>query len=198
VQAKTLGGVYMKEFLNPKSMLTPGVAGSLMMFLVNGIAFQFPEIPPRYLALVLSFIIGSIIWFSESSRTSVFQKSIFWILNSLVILVVGFGTSNLAANATTRNPVSETPQTRILTSNSTLVVKDHYESRNTISGLSLHPLPPPPLTQFSSSRNQQTLREQLEAEKVKNEKLVKQLKTFEQEKAKQMQPVREKQFFKQW
>lgn len=188
----------MKEFLNPKSMLTPGVAGSLMMFLVNGIAFQFPEIPPRYLALVLSFIIGSIIWFSESSRTSVFQKSIFWILNSLVILVVGFGTSNLAANATTRNPVSETPQTRILTSNSTLVDKDHYESRNPISGLSLHPLPPPSLTQFSNSRNQQTLREQLEAEKVKNEKLVKQLKTFEQEKAKRMQPVREKQFFKQW
>jgi len=35
----------MKEFINPKSMLTPGLADSLMMFLVNGIAVPFPEIP---------------------------------------------------------------------------------------------------------------------------------------------------------
>ena len=51
----------MNDFLNPKSMRTPGVAGSLMMFLVNGLASQFPELPARYLALCLSFLLGSIV-----------------------------------------------------------------------------------------------------------------------------------------
>ncbi len=92
----------MNEFLNPKSMLTPGVAGSLMMFLVNGIGCQFPELPMRYLALGISFLIGSVVWFSEiRGRAPMVQKGIYWVLNSLVIFVVGFGTSNLAADATT-------------------------------------------------------------------------------------------------
>ena len=91
----------MNEFLNPKSMLTPGVAGSLMMFLVNGIGCQFPELSMRYLALGISFLIGSVVWFSEiEGRAPMVQKGIYWVLNSLVIFVVGFGTSNLAADAT--------------------------------------------------------------------------------------------------
>nr|WP_321467214.1 hypothetical protein [uncultured Desulfobulbus sp.] len=95
----------MNEFLNPKSMLTPGVAGSLMMFLVNGIGCQFPELPMRYMALFMSFLIGSVVWFSElEGRAPMIQKGIYWVLNSLVIFVVGFGTANLAADATAKTP----------------------------------------------------------------------------------------------
>lgn len=95
----------MNEFLNPKSMLTPGVAGSLMMFLVNGIGCQFPELSMRYIALLLSFLIGSVVWFSElEGRAPMLQKGIYWVLNSLVIFVVGFGTANLAADATAQAP----------------------------------------------------------------------------------------------
>lgn len=100
----------MNEFLNPKSMLTPGVAGSLMMFLVNGIGCQFPELPMRYLALFISFLIGSIVWFSDiEGRAPMVQKGIYWVLNSLVIFVVGFGTANLAAEATSGPPPPGTP-----------------------------------------------------------------------------------------
>ena len=88
----------MKDFINPKSMLTPGVAGSLMMFLVNGVTLQFPEIPIRFLALFLSFLIGAIVWASETEgKLAVVQKAIYWVLNSLIIFVVGFGAANLAA-----------------------------------------------------------------------------------------------------
>lgn len=91
----------MNDFLNPKSMLTPGVAGSLMMFLVNGIATQFPELPARYLALFLSFLLGSIVWFAEvEGRARIVQKAVYWVLNSLLIFVIGFGTTHLAAEAT--------------------------------------------------------------------------------------------------
>jgi len=101
----------MNDFLNPKSMLTPGVAGSLMMFLVNGIGFQFPELPMRYTALVLSFLIGSVVWFSEiKGRAPMVQKGVYWILNSLVIFVVGFGTANLAADASTETTFNLPPR----------------------------------------------------------------------------------------
>lgn len=48
----------MNDFLNPKSMITPGMAGALVMFLSNAICFQFPEIAPRWAALLLSFVLG--------------------------------------------------------------------------------------------------------------------------------------------
>jgi len=100
----------MNEFLNPKSMLTPGVAGALMMFLVNGIGCQFPELSLRYLALFMSFLIGSVVWFSDlKGRAPMVQKGVYWVLNSLVIFVVGFGTSNLAADATAIPPPSQPP-----------------------------------------------------------------------------------------
>jgi hypothetical protein len=45
----------MQDFLNPKSMLTPGVTRTFMMFLVNGLLGQFPELSPRFTALGISF-----------------------------------------------------------------------------------------------------------------------------------------------
>jgi len=102
----------MNDFLNPKSMLTPGVAGALMMFLVNGLAFQFPELSLRYLALFMSFLIGSVVWFSDlKGRAPMVQKCVYWVLNSLVIFVVGFGTSNLAADVTSETPPGQPSHT---------------------------------------------------------------------------------------
>ncbi len=93
----------MQEFLNPKSMLTPGVAGTLMMFLVNGIVSQFPELSPRYLGLLFSFALGGAIFVSEALAGSlIYLKGLFWILNSLIIFVVGFGSAYVAADAAGR------------------------------------------------------------------------------------------------
>lgn len=51
----------MSDFLNPKSMVTPGIAGALVMFLSNAICFQFPEVAPRWAALLLSFVLGGVV-----------------------------------------------------------------------------------------------------------------------------------------
>ena len=105
----------MNDFLNPKSMLTPGVAGSLMMFLVNGLASQFPELPARYLALFLSFLLGSIVWFAEvEGRARMVQKAVYWVLNSLLIFVIGFGTTHLAAEATAGPAPAGAPHVGVL------------------------------------------------------------------------------------
>jgi hypothetical protein len=151
----------MNEFLNPKCMLTPGVAGSLMMFLVNGIGVQFPELPIRYLALFLSFLIGSIVWFSDvRGRAPMAQKGIYWVLNSLVIFVVGFGTANLAADASS-GPPPATPHALQL-----------------LSPRSAYAEPTTTATRTAASPTQaqvQTLTDKLARERAENERLKREL-----------------------
>lgn len=91
----------MQDFLNPKSMVTPGVAGAFMMFLVNGLNFHFPEMSARFTALGISFLIGaSVVFYSQQLKQNpVYVKGVYWVLNSLVVFVVGFGTTNLAVDA---------------------------------------------------------------------------------------------------
>ncbi len=89
----------MKEFLNPKSMVTPGVAGATMMFLVNGLSVPFPDLPARYVALGLSFMIGLLV--VNAVKLKLLERGVYWVLNSLVIFVVGFGANSLGHDATT-------------------------------------------------------------------------------------------------
>lgn len=93
----------MSEFLNPKSMVTPGIAGAVMMFLVNGLSVPFPELPQRWLALALSLLIGALVVLRQSDLKLVSRLG-FWVLNSLVIFVVGFGSNNLARDAVNASP----------------------------------------------------------------------------------------------
>jgi hypothetical protein len=172
----------MNEFLNPKSMLTPGVAGSLMMFLVNGIGVQFPELPMRYLALFLSFLIGSIVWFSDiRGRAPMAQKGIYWVLNSLVIFVVGFGTANLAADASSGAP-PKTPH-----------------ALNLLSPTSAH------ADQTAPTRAQvQALTDKLARERAENERLKEELEAAQcSQEAAPPPPApketpKQQQFFKRW
>ncbi|MBU1424855.1 MAG: SNG1 family protein [Gammaproteobacteria bacterium] len=91
----------MQDFINPKSMMTPGIAGATMMFIVNGIVFAFPELQPRIIALILSFLIGSIVFASKTNLSAaIWTKLVYWIVNSLIIFVVGFGSANFAASST--------------------------------------------------------------------------------------------------
>jgi len=96
----------MQEYLNPKSMITPGVAGALVTFLVNGLALPFPALPGRYVALALSFAMGALV--VTAVRMKVFERIVYWALNSLVIFVVGFGTNDLGRAATV-DPLGGTP-----------------------------------------------------------------------------------------
>ncbi len=46
----------VRDFLNPKSMITPGIAGTLMMFITNAIINAFPEIGRCYSAYLSSSV----------------------------------------------------------------------------------------------------------------------------------------------
>jgi len=98
----------MQDFLNPKSMLTPGVTGTFVMFLVNGLLGQFPELSPRFTALGISFLIGALVFYSHRLHEArVYEKGAYWVLNSLIVFVVGFGATHIAADVT--DPVKIKP-----------------------------------------------------------------------------------------
>jgi hypothetical protein len=73
----------MNDFLNPKSMMTPGAAGALVMFLSNAVCFQFPDIAPRWVALLLSFVLGALV--VTAVRLKPFPRLGFCLVNSLII-----------------------------------------------------------------------------------------------------------------
>ena len=175
----------MNEFLNPKSMLTPGVAGSLMMFLVNGIGCQFPEFSMRYVALFISFLIGSVVWFSElEGRAPMVQKGIYWVLNSLVIFVVGFGTANLAADATAGSSPKNPQVLQLFTPTSA------YADQTT----------PATATGTIQSQEQfQAMAEKLARERAENERLKRELESSQRNPAPPPpKPDQPGQFFKRW
>lgn len=86
----------MSEFINPKSMLTPGIAGAVMMFLANALCAAFPEVAFRYVALGLSFVLGLVVF--QAAKIQFTEKATYWLLNSLIIFSTGIGASNIAAN----------------------------------------------------------------------------------------------------
>ncbi|MBV9576905.1 MAG: hypothetical protein JO149_09805 [Gammaproteobacteria bacterium] len=76
------------DFLNPRSMLTPGVAGTAIMLVANMLWLEF-MLPQKYTALILSFlfIIFVLMRFSAS-----------WMENILYFIFNGFIIFALAAN----------------------------------------------------------------------------------------------------
>ncbi|MGC1521675.1 MAG: hypothetical protein WA803_09065 [Steroidobacteraceae bacterium] len=88
----------MNDFLNPKSMVTPGMAGALVMFLSNAVCFQFPEVAPRWAALLLSFALGGFV--IAAAKLRYLQAAGFWLINSLIIFAVAAGSAGVAAKST--------------------------------------------------------------------------------------------------
>jgi hypothetical protein len=188
----------MQEFINPKSMLTPGAAGAVVMFLVNGIAFSFPEIPSRYIALFLSFLIGAVlIWFSETTeRRSILKKALYWVLNSLVIFVVGFGTTNLAADVTEGRLKAGINQAQLFPFvSSAFAENDSAKVPQATDDLSQNQRDIP---KASDPQNIEYLNEQLMRERVENERLKKQIESMKEEKVTPTQPENHGKFFKRW
>ena len=94
----------MNEFLNPKSMFTPGVAGSFVMMLANTLCAVFPELGFRYVVVIASFLVALAL--QASSKLGFTNRALFWVLNSLVIFTVGVGASNTAANLASPPPAA--------------------------------------------------------------------------------------------
>ncbi len=80
----------VSDFLNPKSMLTPGIAGAVIMLVTNTLWVQF-GFPQKWTALILSFMLGSLSFIHGAVPP--WQKVIYYVLNSLIIFSVGIGTN---------------------------------------------------------------------------------------------------------
>ena len=81
-----------KEFLNPNSMLTPGIAGGVTMIISNSLWVQF-ALTQKWTALVLSFVLGLLVL--VNMRAAIWQKGIYYILNSLIIFTIGVGANTI-------------------------------------------------------------------------------------------------------
>jgi hypothetical protein len=80
----------LKDFLNSKSMLTPGIAGAITMLVTNTLHIQF-DLPHKWVALVLSFLLGTLVFGDKT--TPPWQRGIFYLFNSLIIFAMAAGTN---------------------------------------------------------------------------------------------------------
>jgi hypothetical protein len=85
-----------KEFLNPKSMVTPGIAGAMTMMITNTLHQQFGA-PVNWTGLTISFVMGLIVF--TASTVPLPQRWAFYVINSLVIFSVAVGSSAVGAAA---------------------------------------------------------------------------------------------------
>ncbi len=84
------------DFLNPESMITPGVAGSITFALTNALTMQF-NLPTRWTGIVISFMLGTIVF--KAKKLPIWNKIVLYVLNSLIIFAFATGTTYYATEA---------------------------------------------------------------------------------------------------
>ena len=78
------------DFLNPRSMLTPGIAGSVVMVIANTLWVEF-MLPQRWTALILSFILIVPILVKYSACW--FENVIYFTFNGLIVFALAVNTN---------------------------------------------------------------------------------------------------------
>ena len=86
------------EFLQPKAMLTPGIAGGVTMLIANALWVSF-ALPPRWTSLALSFLVGLLVFVAKGG-VPVWQRAVYYVLNSLIIFSVSIGTNYVGVGLT--------------------------------------------------------------------------------------------------
>jgi hypothetical protein len=84
----------VNDFLNAKSMITPGVAGGLVMLISNTCAAQF-NLAAKWTALVLSALLALFVVYILIAPF--WQKGLLWIFNGLVIFSMAMGANQAGA-----------------------------------------------------------------------------------------------------
>jgi hypothetical protein len=79
----------LDQFLTPEAMLTPGAAGALTMMITNALALNF-DTHRALTGLLLSFLFGAVVFVAARS---IWQKGLFYVINSLIIFCVALGTN---------------------------------------------------------------------------------------------------------
>lgn len=91
----------IKDFLNPKAALTPGVAGATIIGISTTCQNAF-NIPSKWSAIVLSFGVALLIVGVADARW--WQKIILTVFNALCIFAVVFGGNQAGAGLTAAPP----------------------------------------------------------------------------------------------
>lgn len=94
------------EFLNPKSMITPGIAGGTTMLITNAMCCSFElECARPHIALMVSalFAIAAV----SVIKMSYWQKSVFFILNTLIVFSMALGTNTAGERGFSTNILDE-------------------------------------------------------------------------------------------
>jgi hypothetical protein len=94
-----------KDFLNPNSMLTPGIAGSITMMIANTLWVNF-GLEPKYTALMLCLLLGLVVL--AELKVPLWQKPVYYIINVLIIFSVSAGTNVVGITANNTNLASQT------------------------------------------------------------------------------------------
>src|SRR6516162_1213583 len=82
----------LDQFLQPQSMVTPGALGALAMLATNTLVGNFPNMNAPIIALILSFLLG---FAALVKSTSIFEKILYYLLNSIIIFSVAAGANKL-------------------------------------------------------------------------------------------------------
>jgi hypothetical protein len=82
----------LDQFLQPQSMVTPGALGALAMLGTNTLAGNFSYVSYPFIALILSCLFG---FAALVKSTSIFEKILYYLLNSIIIFSVAAGSNKL-------------------------------------------------------------------------------------------------------
>lgn len=83
----------VKDFLNPSSMMTPGIAGAITTGITMPLVDSF-ELKFKWVALVIGFMLALLIVAQFKDSISRMEKAIYCVLNTLIIFSVSVGAGN--------------------------------------------------------------------------------------------------------
>ena len=122
-----------------------------------------------------------------SELLELLQKAMYWVLNSLVILVVGFGATNLAADVTNATSKVVSPHGQLLPFvSSAFAQNDSSEAAQSIAGPGQDQATS---SSLSDSQSNESLNEQLTRQKAENDRLKKQLESTDKIRAAKPEPI---------
>ena len=100
--------ITIDEFVNPKSMITPGAAAGLVAA-IAGACFSVLGIVLPWLLVLLSFFVGCVVFFSKEFSDPAMTKGakcFFYTLNSLIIFAMVTGTHSVLDRTDTSTAAS--------------------------------------------------------------------------------------------
>jgi len=132
--------VQIEEFVNPKSMLTPGGATAIVALLA-GIIFSATGVQIHILLAFFSLFFGAVVFFSKEfadQAMSKLAKGFFYIVNALIIFAMSTGTHATFAQrpqqpgaqspATQQGPSSQHPTSVSIHSGGFLISSAHAQT----------------------------------------------------------------------